>query len=82
MEHEQHYDHCHGHCDKHTHHCHDITHKCAHECDDQLANIQHVGRGIRGNSMRIEITDDEIGEDLTYLTAYEYDEITKTSQEV
>ena len=45
--------------------------------DDQLAIHSRVGRGLQGKSIRARITDDEAGEDQTYLHIDEYDPDTK-----
>lgn len=56
-------------------------HKFADKCHDQAPIFMKAARGIRGNSYIVEVTDDELAENMTYITAKEYDEITKTYTE-
>ena len=67
----------------HEHHNTHLGHNIgAHDCDDQLAIHSRVGRGIQGNSVSIDIFDDESGENKTILTCKEYDPVTQTYKEV
>lgn len=60
------------------HHYHyPVNHdRCAPECDDQLPLISRVGRGIKGDSYRVQIQSDSNCE--TILEGLSYDEATKT----
>lgn len=59
----------------HPHRYHDLHH-VAPECDDQLALISGVGRGLRGDSYRIDVIDKD--NDETYLQGKIYDAATNT----
>jgi len=59
----------------HPHRIHDL-HKVGPECDDQLAVFSGMGRGLRGDSYRIEI--DEHDQDETYLKGKYLDAATNT----
>lgn len=50
--------------------------RCADFCDDQLPVFSRVGRGIKGNSSKVEIASDSKCE--TKLKGMTYDEATKT----
>lgn len=49
---------------------------CAPDCDDQLPVFSRVGRGLRGNSFKVIVADDDQAE--TYLEGLSYDAATKT----
>lgn len=62
----------------HHHHPHYPVplHRCAPECDDQLAVFSTVGRGLRGDSYKIELRYNENGE--MYLEGMQHDAATNT----
>lgn len=63
----------------HEHHHHHYPlplHRCAPECDDQLAVFSGVGRGLRGDSYKVELKYNENGE--MYLEGMQYDAATNT----
>lgn len=73
--HNHHHHHHHHHdC---GHHHYDYSHKCADCCDDQLPNVSKVGRGLAGDSFKIDCYDDEKDENLTYLIGKKFDSVTK-----
>lgn len=47
------------------------------ECDDQLEFAARVGRGVKGDSFKVEVTDDEVGQAFTQLHGYTFDETAK-----
>lgn len=57
-------------------HHHHPMHRCADECDDQLAVFSTVGRGLRGDSYKVELKTTEDGHQ--YLEGMIYDAATNT----
>lgn len=69
-------DHMANHPVVHPHH-HHHGHRHAPHCDDQLPTFSHVGRGIKGDSFRVRVSDPDSCIE-TYLIGESYDEATKT----
>lgn len=60
----------------HDHYKHNKSDRCAPECDDQLVSVSRIGRGIKGDSFYVKISDPDTTNE-TYLEGLSYDEATK-----